>query len=229
MGDLVCNRFFEAYSVASVSGSGPIVNTKEQVRTVGQSVPELMGKARARQRRLAHWLKQHHAELVIELGTGRVDWQPLLAVVTRLGLVDERGVPPTTTTLARTWRRVKRRMDAASREETLRPDEIVRGVRLVAASSSPVQEAEAADQHSRLPTILIQPVRPRAASQVITTSPASEPTTSLREGQSTGSPPAATPITVEQQDQGADRLADTLRAALGRAGRGRVPLPVDTL
>lgn len=184
---------------------------------------QLMGEARSRQRRLAHWLNQNHAEIACELGTGRVDWQPLLAVVTQLGLVDERGAAPTASTLARTWRRVKRRVDAARRKEVLRPDEIAQGVRLV----DPPTTVGSVGQPIPF-QIPIQPVRPLAAPQAITTPPASAPTAFLREGQSAGLPPAAAPITTEQ-DQGADRLAGTLREALGRAGRGRVPLPVDTL
>lgn len=183
-----------------------------------------MGEARSRQRRLAHWLRQHHAEIASELGTGRVDWRPLLAVVTRLGLVDERGARPTAATVARTWRRVKRRVDAAGREEILRPDEIARGVRLV----DPTTAGRNTGQPVCPPDIVFQPVRPLAAPQVITASPAPEPGTPLRERRSAGSAPAVATVTTGQ-DQGADRLADTLREALGRAGRGRVPLPVDTL
>lgn len=186
---------------------------------MGKSVPELIGEARSRQRRLAHWLKQHHAEIASELGTGRVDWGPLLAVVTRLGLVDERGARPTAATLARTWRRVKRRVEEGSREVPLRADEIARGVQLV----EPATAAGTAGP----PPIAIQPVRPLAAPQALTAPPAPEPTAPLREGLSAGAEPAVAVVTTGQ-DQGADRLADTLRDALGRAGRGRVPLPATT-
>ncbi|TXN64331.1 hypothetical protein, partial [Methylobacterium sp. WL6] len=71
-------------------------------------IQALFATARQADRRVSVWMRTHYAELVVELGTGRVAWRRVLPILAELGLTDEVGQPLTRDTASRTWKRVCR-------------------------------------------------------------------------------------------------------------------------
>ncbi len=66
--------------------------------------------AKEKSRRLRHYLDHYFEEISAEWsGAGRRDLRSVLDAVLALGLVDDRGRPPSSQTLTRTWERVKKR------------------------------------------------------------------------------------------------------------------------
>ena len=100
-----------------------------------RSIPAAFARARAGDKRLATWMTRNHDAVLRELGAGRVEWAPALAVFASLGLTDEHGRALTRDTASRTWRRVRAAVAAARQVEArdaARPGELVPGVRLAA-------------------------------------------------------------------------------------------------
>jgi hypothetical protein len=94
----------------------------------------LFGKVRDADRRLYGWMRAQHDDLLVELGTERIVWRPVMRVIAELGLVDEHGKEPTRDTAFRTWLRVRRDVAASRARKQGRPaflasGEIAPGVR----------------------------------------------------------------------------------------------------
>lgn len=97
-----------------------------------QPVARRLTAARLASGRLAVWMEVHHDDLQASLGSGRILWSPLLSVIAELGLVDDRGRPPSLDTVARTWLRTRRKVAtdrARPAPSSLQPGEIAPGVR----------------------------------------------------------------------------------------------------
>ena len=124
-------------------------------------ISALFKQARAADKRLYEWMKSHREELLCELGTDRIRWDPLMSVIDTLGLVDERGRRPTLDTAFRTWRRVRSeftRAERASKTPPLLIGEIARGVRTL------VKRDEAKNRHddsTQRRNLEIRPAVPR--------------------------------------------------------------------
>lgn len=52
-------------------------------------IPSLFAAARQADRRVSVWMRRHHADLVVELGTGRVAWRRVLPVLRTPPSADE--------------------------------------------------------------------------------------------------------------------------------------------
>lgn len=105
-----------------------------------RGIAAAFARARTGDRRLGPWMMRHHDELLREIGTGRIEWAPPLAVFASLGLADEHGRSLTRDTASRTWRRVRIAVAAARQAESRtlsRPGEIAPGVRLIPSSAIP--------------------------------------------------------------------------------------------
>ncbi len=108
-----------------------------------RKVSAMLAAARADQRRVGDWMAFHHAELLDQLGPGRIDWRPVMDVIASLDLRDEHGQAVTRDTAARTWARVRRRavdrqaQEAMRAKSSLRPGEIAPGVRPLAFVNDP--------------------------------------------------------------------------------------------
>jgi len=96
----------------------------------------LFAKARAEERRLYDYMRQHHDDLAAEFGEGRILWRTPLKVFANLKLVDENGKTPTRGTAIRTWKRVRddvaaarARQEGAKSGQALAPGEVAPGVR----------------------------------------------------------------------------------------------------
>lgn len=107
-----------------------------------RGVASAFARARVGDRRLATWMSRNRDALMLELGTGRVDWRAPLVVFASLGLTDDHGQSLTRDTASRTWRRVREAVAAARLAEDRtrpRPGEIVPGVRIVAPAPVPTR------------------------------------------------------------------------------------------
>jgi hypothetical protein len=99
-----------------------------------KQITALFAKVRHADRRLYDWMRAHHDELLVELGSGRIVWRPVMRVIADLGLVDDRGQKPTRDTAFRTWRRVRGEVAKACAKKQDKPalhtpGEIAPGVR----------------------------------------------------------------------------------------------------
>jgi hypothetical protein len=54
-------------------------------------ITTLFAKVRSADRRLSDWMRANHDDLLVELGSGRIVWRPVLQVIADLGLLDEHG------------------------------------------------------------------------------------------------------------------------------------------
>ena len=126
-----------------------------------RKVSAMLATARADRRRLSDWMALHCDELLEQLGSGRIDWRPVMDVIGSLDLRDEHGQPVTRDTAARTWARVRRRRanqqvrEAARAKPPLRPGEVALGVRSLDFATGPVARP--------FLELDISPARPREA------------------------------------------------------------------
>lgn len=99
-----------------------------------KKITALFAKVRDADTRLSDWMRANHDDLLVELGSGRIVWRPVMRVIADLGLLDEHGKRPTRDTAFRTWRRVRRDVaDSRARKQGmpafLASGEIAPGVR----------------------------------------------------------------------------------------------------
>lgn len=164
-----------------------------------RKVAVMLARARGGRRRLSDWMILHHDELLEQIGTGRIDWQPVMDVIGQLDLRDEHGQPVTRDTAARTWARVRRRAtdrrdgEAAKGKPQLRPGEIAPGVRSLGSASGPATRPSL--------ELDISPARPRE-----------------------GVPANHGPSSVRAEGEAAERLKTVIEAF----GAARVPMPKRT-
>jgi hypothetical protein len=168
----------------------------------------LFARARKVDNRLSDWMRRHHDDLLLELGSGRVAaWAPVMRIVDELGLRDDRGNTPTRDTVARTWQRVKK--DVAQRRRkapALAPGEIAPGVRALQSGDDREGPQPPKQEEPRRP-LAIRPARMKGTSQP---GGASKP-------QDTAMAP--------RPNTARDGAADEIKRVLDRMGSRRTPLP----
>ena len=167
-----------------------------------RTINKMFADIRKGDNRLSTWMRQNYSGLIEEIGIGRVEWKPVLLIISQLDLRDEHGQLVTADTAARTWRRIRKEMDAreakraaAAAGPDLRPGEIAPGVR-TAFQSRPGTSGPVLHVASALPSATTSPGPAAPAAQ-------------------SGAPAA-------QSRAGA---TEQVRAALERLGANRVPMP----
>jgi hypothetical protein len=92
-----------------------------------KKITALFAKVRNADRRLSDWMRANHDDLLVELGSGRVVWRPVMQVIAELGLLDEHGKQPTRDTAFRTWQRVRGDAAATRARRQAKPAVLARG------------------------------------------------------------------------------------------------------
>jgi hypothetical protein len=180
-----------------------------------KQITALFTKVRHADRRLYDWMRAHHDELLVELGSGRIVWRPVMRVIADLGLVDDRGQKPTRDTAFRTWKRVRGDVATARTERQDKPalnavGEIAPGVRaLLDQHDQAVVEPMVTTPRIRLD---IRPARPIGSSLGSKFQTPEGPATAT----GTSSVTAATPV--EDADAQIRRVFDAI-------GSARTPMP----
>ena len=172
-----------------------------------RTVNKLFAEFRKQDRRLSTWMRQNYSALTTEIGLGRVEWKRnnVLLIINQFRLCDEHGQPVSADTAARTWRRIRKEMDAQEAERAaaaagpdLRPGEIAPGIRPV-FQNRPGLSGPVLPVASALPSATISPGSAALAAQ-------------------SGAPAAQPRLGATEQVQ----------AALSKLGIGRVPMPRKT-
>ena len=109
-----------------------------------KEITGLFAKVRDADRRLYDWMRAHHDDLLVELGTERIVWRPVMQVIAELGLVDEHGKEPTRDTAFRTWLRVRRDVAASRARKQGRPAFLASGEIAPGVRALPGQDDQAA-------------------------------------------------------------------------------------
>jgi hypothetical protein len=174
-----------------------------------QEITKLFGEARRSKRRLSDWMRANHDSLLAELGTGRIDWDPVMQVIKTLGLLDNQGNSPSKDAAYRAWKRVR---DVVATERTANvglpasvttPNEIAPGVRMLVQRRSLQDSADA----GRMP-LELHPARASSKASSAT----------LHSFSPASSASAGTPSLVEEAKTQIERVFDTI-------GANRTPMP----
>jgi len=158
---------------------------------------------RAQDRRLATFMRRHYRDLLAEFAEG-IDWSIAMAVFRRNNCCDEHGQPVSLVTASRTWRRIRREMEA-------------REAARAAAAPPALRSGEVAVGVRPIPQI---PNRPGPTAAPV---PALAPT-SVGASASPGLVALATPPGAPAA-QAADGATEQISAALAKLGARRVPMP----
>lgn len=167
-----------------------------------RKVAQQFNEVRAQDRRLATFMRRHYRDLLAEFVEG-IDWTIAMAVFRRNNCCDEHGQPISLATASRTWRRVRREMEAreaaraAAAPPALRPGEVAAGVRPIAQISNRPSPA------APVPALALAPAG-----------------ASAMPGLSASTTPPGAPAA-----QAVDGATEQISVALAKLGARRVPMP----